>query len=361
MKVFHVVLFVVLLCFVFNVDGQSLPSFNVNASSISAIGLSSGAAMAIQFHVSHSSFITGMASLAGPPYYCAQADISIALSSCETDYDLISVTELIAATEYAYSLDSIDSTSYLKQAKVWLYTGTQDTVVVSGVVEKSLAYYQHYVPQDQISFINNYPSEHAWITGEPNPYGNPCSYLGSPYINNCQFDSSGALLQFLYEDLNPSVNFSQSNVSLLFLPSFSLCFLLLFPVFLLLTPCKQQIITFSQQDYVPLKAPPSTISMDEKGFVYVATACMDLNTRKSFFPSLLLLHSLFSFLTHIPFLVSNTECSLEVVVHGCEQSFEQVGDQFYLNAGMNQWAEANNVRQLSLFPSHYYLIHPLHT
>lgn len=28
-------------------------------------------------------------------------------------------------------------------------------------------------------------SEHAFIT---NDYGNECSYLGSPYINNCSLD-----------------------------------------------------------------------------------------------------------------------------------------------------------------------------
>ena len=29
-------------------------------------------------------------------------------------------------------------------------------------------------------------------------YGNNCSYLGSPYINNCDFDGAGAMLQHIY-------------------------------------------------------------------------------------------------------------------------------------------------------------------
>jgi poly(3-hydroxybutyrate) depolymerase len=33
-------------------------------------GVSSGAAMAIQFHVAHSSLVSGAGIVAGPPYWC---------------------------------------------------------------------------------------------------------------------------------------------------------------------------------------------------------------------------------------------------------------------------------------------------
>jgi len=106
MKIVGVVLLVLYLSSsLYVARGQTLPSYNVDTSQIIAVGLSSGGAMAIQFHVSHSSYISGMASLAGPPYWCAQADIGIATTACETDFGLISVTELIGS--YKSNIDRL--------------------------------------------------------------------------------------------------------------------------------------------------------------------------------------------------------------------------------------------------------------
>ena len=45
--------------------------------------------------------------------------------------------------------------------------------------------------------ITNISSEHAFIT---KGYGNACDYHGSPFINDCDFDSAGSMLQHLYND-----------------------------------------------------------------------------------------------------------------------------------------------------------------
>eukprot|EP01102_Stenamoeba_stenopodia_P010407 TRINITY_DN3131_c0_g1_i1.p1 TRINITY_DN3131_c0_g1~~TRINITY_DN3131_c0_g1_i1.p1 ORF type:complete len:341 (+),score=58.22 TRINITY_DN3131_c0_g1_i1:118-1140(+) len=293
MKAFSALLLLVLYLSSGFVRGQTLPSYDVDTSQIIAVGLSSGAAMAIQFHVSHSSYISGMASLAGPPYWCAQAEVGIATTACESDYGLISVTELIAATEYAYGLDSIDSPDFLKQSKVWLYTGKNDTVVVSGVVMKSYEYYQHYVPtSSQIMLVDSYPSEHAWITGDDAyAYGNACDYLGTPFINNCDFDSSGALLKFLYDDMAPPTAANPNNI-----------------------------LSFDQSKYTPVGIPPATISMEDQGFLYAPTGCQN----------------------------RTIACKLAVVFHGCEQTLSDIGDTFYTRIGMNEWAESNNI--ILLYP-----------
>lgn len=66
---------------------------------------------------------------------------------------------------------------------MWLYTGTQDTIVASGlfllhlihteeradrsagVVKKTLAYYQNYITNSSTAtIVTNISSEHAWIT-----------------------------------------------------------------------------------------------------------------------------------------------------------------------------------------------------
>ncbi len=36
-------------------------------------------------------------------------------------------------------------------------------------------------------------------------------------------------------------------------------------------------------------------------------------------------------------------CRLQVVLHGCEQSAETLGDEFYTKIGVNEWADANGI------------------
>lgn len=43
-----------------------------------------------------------------------------------------------------------------------------------------------------------------------------------------------------------------------------------------------------------------------------------------------------------------SSCHLHVVLHGCDMSYYQIGDQFIRHAGMNEWAEANGI--IVLYP-----------
>lgn len=70
--------------------------------------LVSGGAFAIQFHVTFSATIKGAGIFAGPPYWCANDNVDTALSACMSTPSLISVSELVSATNYAASLFSID-------------------------------------------------------------------------------------------------------------------------------------------------------------------------------------------------------------------------------------------------------------
>ena len=45
------------------------------------------------------------------------------------------------------------------------------------------------------------PSEHSIPTTD---YGNSCDYLGTPYINKCNYDGAGAAFQALYTNVNQS-------------------------------------------------------------------------------------------------------------------------------------------------------------
>ena len=51
-----------------------------NASDVSVSGVSSGAAMAVQYAVGHSASIAGVGSIAGPPWGCADGSASQAIN-----------------------------------------------------------------------------------------------------------------------------------------------------------------------------------------------------------------------------------------------------------------------------------------
>lgn len=86
--------------------------------------------MAVQYHVAHSSQIHGAAIIAGCAYYCANANVDTAFL-CMDGTAIIS--ELIEATNYAAATLSIDQPSNLKNDKVWLFSGKNDTVVSQSV------------------------------------------------------------------------------------------------------------------------------------------------------------------------------------------------------------------------------------
>lgn len=73
-------------------------------------------------------------------------------------------------------------------------------------------------------------------------FGNPCQMLGDPYINNCNFDATGELLQWLYGTLHPKIR-GQLNGTL---------------------------IQFDQSEFLNN---PTSHDLDTTGWVYVPSAC----------------------------------------------------------------------------------------
>jgi hypothetical protein len=74
----------------------------------------------------------GMAAIAGCPYWCANYDLDVALV-CMNTPALITMSDLWDATSFAADTFSIDSPSNINKAKIWLFSGTQDTIVAPGI------------------------------------------------------------------------------------------------------------------------------------------------------------------------------------------------------------------------------------
>lgn len=179
-----------------------LPAYNVDANQISLSGLSSGAFMAVQLHVAYSAtFKAGAGIVAGGPYYCAQGNLLTATGSCmaATSSSKPATATLVSITNSWAGSGSIDATANLAGSKVYLYSGTRDSVVRQRVVNETKNYYKHFVNSANIFYKNNLASEHAMVTDY---YGNACNFKGGPYIDNCNFDLAGDMLKWIYGPLS---------------------------------------------------------------------------------------------------------------------------------------------------------------
>jgi hypothetical protein len=276
------------------VDGHTegaakLESYNVDAGETSVSGLSSGAFMAVQFHVSFSSTLKGAGITAGGPFYCAEGLISIAVSSCTVTPAFIPVAQLVLLTKSDAAYGFIDSTSYLENSRVFLISGTKDTVVVQGVMEKLEEYYSSFVKSENIGRNFSIPAGHGQLS---NVYGSKCgtATVSSPYIINCDYPSGFVMLQHIYGD----ITYADDNAMI-----------------------PENRLEFNQSEF--FAGFPGLVSMDTIGYVYAPTQCQ-----------------------------KGSACRLHIAFHGCRQGRGTIGDVFAVHAGYNGVAEMNNI--IVLYP-----------
>jgi len=256
--------------------------FPIDKTQISVSGLSSGGFIAVQVHVALSSKFIGAGIFAGGPYYCAQDQIFNAIEGCLSGSG-IDINSLIQSTANFYSQGLIDNPTHLNNSAVFLYSGTSDTVVNPQVMQALQSYYENYGTRIVTQFT--IPSEHCLPTDS---FGNSCSNLGSPYINNCNYDGAGMALNTIYPKLKPRTTANSNNI-----------------------------VTFSQDAYMPNFWTAASASLASSGYAYVPTACQNANSGKI--------------------------CKLHFAFHGCQQTTDDIGNDFYANGGYNGWAEANNI------------------
>lgn len=268
---------------------DALLPYHGDPSQTSVSGLSSGAFMAVQYQVAYSGSVVGAGVVAGGPYYCAAGNILNA-TICMGQVPFVPPNPALMVTAAAgfASLNQIDSLSNLKKARIYVFSGTKDTVVHQQAVDATVTFFEEAgVPKSNLLYVNSIPAGHAFIAPS---FGNVCSDNATPYINHCaigkkKYDQAGALLQQIYGPLNP--------------PAHSL---------------SGQILPFDQREF----ATPAT-GMADTGFVYVPKSC-----------------------------AQGAACKVHVAFHGCKQSAAVVGDDFYANTGYNYWADTNNI--IVLYP-----------
>jgi poly(3-hydroxybutyrate) depolymerase len=162
-------------------------------------GVSSGAYMAVQFHVAHSEVVKGAGAIAGGPYYCAQGSFWTAYYNCMAPgwfTPLPSTDSLISEAERLASAGRIDATANLSASRAWLFSGTEDGTVTRAVVDGLRAFYSRYKTATVI--VGDKPAGHAMVTKDA---GNACPATAAPYINDCDYDAAGELLAHLLGNL----------------------------------------------------------------------------------------------------------------------------------------------------------------
>jgi poly(3-hydroxybutyrate) depolymerase len=180
---------------------EPLPALDADkAATVS--GVSSGAYMAVQLHVAHSSTVKGVGAIAGGPYYCAKGSVWSAYYNCMTPgmfAPLPAIAVLRDETEKLSKAGRVDPISNLAAARAWLFTGAKDDTVRRDVVEGLNAFYSGYKTLTVI--IRDQPAGHGMVTEDA---GNEdCGVTRPPFINDCDYDAAGELLKHLLGNLAP--------------------------------------------------------------------------------------------------------------------------------------------------------------
>jgi len=270
----------------------ALGSYNVNLKQTSVSGLSSGAFMTSQLYMVHSDIMIGAGVVAGGPYLCSRswpmtAPMITATTTCMNPPDGLgpNLPRLETLTQELSGTGDIDAITNLANDRIYLFSGQNDHTVYPPVVDSTLTFFTDLgVPVDAINYDNSVNAGHSIITNHADDV--PCAETASPYINNCDFMQSTRIIEHIYPDAQPPV-----------------------------TQATGQLIEFDQTEFLP----NNITSMSEKGYAYVPEVC-----------------------------VSGTECRLHVALHGCEQGYESIGDQYYTTTGYNEMADANQL--IVLYP-----------
>ncbi len=262
-----------------------LPAYGVDLRKTSVSGLSSGAFMTTQFHVANSAILVGAGVIAGGPFYCSEAYTSLsALENATTNcmHPLGSAPdgrELFAKAEEFARSGRVDAVANLADDRVYLFSGESDNVVTTRVVDETLAFYRAAgVPEANIEYVKSVDAGHAIVTN--NSADSSCALTRPPFINDCDFVQSHAILRHIYGALSPPAK----------------------------TP-SGRILAFDQREFID----SDRSSMSEEAYAYVPKSCEE------------------------------DTCKVHVAFHGCLQGAAQIGGRYYTTTGYNEIADTNGI------------------
>lgn len=296
-------------------SAPALPSFKADLKQSSVSGLSSGAFMTVQMHLAYSSTFVGAGIIAGGPLRCAEsyraaaaiAEDALTLSALYVCKNPLipqaapNPGQLAHMARDTAALGMIDPVENLANDRVYIFSGTKDSVVNSSVVNTTREFYEMLgVAPMAIRYENTVPAGHSIITD--NPEDSPLAANRPPYINNGGFMQSRHILEHIYGPLKP--------------PSRQL---------------SGRIVRFDQTEFF---GDDPRASMSDFAYAYVPRA-----------------------------VEHGARCRVHIALHGCKQGYNYVnyvngqpdlenglpyGNRYYTTTGYNEMADANNL--IILYP-----------
>ena len=275
-----------------------LPPLGTEPGKTSVSGLSSGAYMASQIQLAHSKDIIGAGLVAGGPHGCAETEASLSLPFWPTAVvqNTAQALKSCMGTEWG----TPDPVERAKRAKALAEKGDIDPLaglpddkvyLFSGNEDETV---RRAVVEAAKAFYEQagVPAASIALVEREGGHaflteadGGACGVSASPYVSDCDYDQAKAILEWIYGPLAAPSE----------------------------TP-KGKFISFDQNEY----SDPGDGFADE-GVLYVPETC-----------------------------AAQAGCRLHIVLHGCEQSRETVGDEFIKASGFAGLADTN--RLVVLFP-----------
>ena len=281
-------------------NAPPLDAYNADIRESSISGISSGAFMAVQFGVSWSSIVKGVGVIAGGPYYCSQGTATegllgnlgpalTATGPCMKGPPP-ALEPLFEKTDEWARRGDIDDPRNIADQRIYIFAGYNDSVVNPKIGEAAYRFYLHYLGgrnNGNLFYQNAIGAGHSQVTVD---YGLPCNKNEGYFIDHCNYDQAGVILQHIYGALNPKSRNALSG----------------------------KVIAFDQRE-LTFPELPASYSMAETGYLYVPEPCAGMQP-----------------------------CRVHVALHGCKQNFEAIGDRYIQHAGYNEWADTN--RLIILYP-----------
>ncbi|KAL2859831.1 Alpha/Beta hydrolase protein [Aspergillus lucknowensis] len=186
----------------------------------------------------------------------------------------------------SWSGNQIDTITNLKSRKIYMQAGSADTTVGPNVMAKLNIQLSNFGSASNLTYVSRSGAAHTFPTDFDAQGDNSCTSSSSPYVSNCGYDGAGAVLQWMYGTLNARNTGTLTG----------------------------EVISFDQTSSYGANGMATT------GYLYVPATCKD----------------------------GSTICRLHVALHGCSQSYGQIGSKFITNTGYNKWADTNNI--IMLYP-----------
>lgn len=174
---------------------------------VSISGISSGAAMAVQYAVAHSSQVAGVGSIAGPSWGCAQGRVSLAINACMCGKQPLA-DALPMARKFAANgeIDPLAGERPQRLSRGFIFHSAGDATVVASTGEASVRFLQQFIGQPPVVDRGN-PADGSdrAAHGILSPKGRDnCTATGeqATFVRHCgEEDNARDLFRALYPDV----------------------------------------------------------------------------------------------------------------------------------------------------------------